>query len=170
MLTAWDRLHGRAKEIEELKQHCLHIAGFLSGWFTFWNLSLIALGALVATQAAAGSVWGASNSAVSVFYAVLGVLIATASGVNALIRPGERGARFAELAVRCDSLLRDLELREAGLRRELDEQLPAEERAGRIDALTARVDRQLSSLRGRELELYLAGPFKTRRERATADR
>jgi len=163
------KLRGQIGRINQLEAHCLHLSEWLTGWHSSWNILIVALGALVATQAAAATIWGQTNNVVLGVYTGFGVVIAIGAAINALIRPGERATKFAEVARRCDSVSSQFELRRAAI----DRTLPAGDRAEQLDlalgALSDDIHRSFHILKRRELELYNAGPFYLKREKREAN-
>ena len=91
---------------------------------------VIVLGALVATRQAVDQVSGPGNSAVALTYALLGVAIAAAGGLEAAFRLERRSAELGALAATSQSTLREVDTQwetEIGIK-PLGEQVTAAQR------------------------------------------
>jgi hypothetical protein len=72
---------------------------------------IIILGAIAATSGAATQIAGEKSVPVTVFYTVVGLLIATVGGIEAAFKFGDRGAELTALAAACQSTLREIDSR-----------------------------------------------------------
>jgi hypothetical protein len=72
---------------------------------------IIILGAIAATSGAATQIAGQKSVSVTVFYTVIGLLIAAVGGIEAAFKFGDRGAELTILAAACQSALREIDSR-----------------------------------------------------------
>jgi hypothetical protein len=72
---------------------------------------IIILGAIAATSGAATQIAGEKSVPVTVFYTVIGLVIAATGGIEAAFKFGERGAELTALASVCQSTLREVDSR-----------------------------------------------------------
>jgi Protein of unknown function (DUF4231) len=70
---------------------------------------LIVLGAVAATSGTAAQIAGENSSAVTIFYAAIGLVIAAVAGIEAAFKFGDRGAELTILAAVCQSTLREID-------------------------------------------------------------
>ena len=145
------RLEGLARE----RDRCLRYAAKLSAWSMFWRILLIAVGALVAAQAAFARIWGQATW-VTVAFVLFGVITAAGSGYEATFKPGERSPQFAAVGFKYERLRQEVErdLMELSSRAG-----SAADRTDGVLRLIARLDDELNAVRDKELSLYVAGPW-----------
>jgi hypothetical protein len=72
---------------------------------------IIILGAIAATSGAATQIAGEKSVPVTIFYTVIGLLIAAIGGIEAAFKFGERSADLTVLASVCQSTLREIDSR-----------------------------------------------------------
>jgi hypothetical protein len=78
---------------------------------TISKVVIIILGAIAATSGAATQIAGEKSVLVTVFYTVIGLLIAAIGGIEAAFKFGDRGAELTSLASVCQSTLREIDSR-----------------------------------------------------------
>lgn len=153
-------LASRLRHLDHERLRCLEYAAKLSGWAMFWKILLIMLGALVAAQGAFADVWGRAGW-ITIAFIVFGVLIALASGFDAIFKPAERSPRFAHMGFEYERLHRELLFATSSLLR----QFPGGSTEyrdgafhGKVEKLARQSDAKLDAVREKELNLYVTGP------------
>lgn len=145
--------------LDQERDRCLTNAARLSNWATFWTLSLVIVGALVAAQGAFTKVWGNGNW-ISIAFVILGVFTSAGAGFQSAFKPGVRSPQFTETGLVYDRLARGLHRDAAALYRSHDLSAPDQAAAfmNAMDGLLSKADDQLQAAQDKELSIYVTGP------------
>jgi len=99
----------RQKELQRTADRVATHAKWLWRLSTFAKVSLVVLGALSATKAAADQVVGSSSTGSVITYTALGVLIATVAGLQAALHLDRRVTELTTLAAESHALVRSID-------------------------------------------------------------
>src|SRR5690348_12407887 len=98
-------IYERQTELHNLAKILSERAGQLGWRGAIGRVSVIVLGAIVATQGVAQKVAGEGNTVVLVAYTLFGVLIAAVSSLEAAFKTESRSAELKLLAANCQSTI-----------------------------------------------------------------
>jgi hypothetical protein len=146
-------------KLDKERDRCLKNAANLSNWATFWTLSLVVVGAVVAAQGAFTKVWGNDNW-ISIAFVILGIFTSAGAGFQSAFKPAVRSPQFTESGLEYDRLARSLHRDAAALYRSQDPDTPAQNATfmNAMDVLLKNADEQLKAAQDKELSIYVTGP------------
>ena len=98
-------IYERQTELHNLAKILSEQAGRLGQWGATGRVTVIVLGAVVATQGVAEKAVGEGSTVVLLVYALCGVLIAAISGLEAAFKTEARAAELRLLAATCQSTI-----------------------------------------------------------------
>ena len=104
-------INERQSELHSVAKILATSAGQQRRWSAISKILIVVLGAVAATSGTAARVAGVNSIFVTVFYAAIGLLIATVGGIEAAFKFGDRGAELTVLAAACQSTLREVDSR-----------------------------------------------------------
>jgi hypothetical protein len=129
----------RQEELHRLADILARVASKKGRQAAVARVATIVLGAFVATNAVATKLWGNENSLVVVVYALAGLVIAAASGMEAAFKVEARAAGLRALAAKCQGTIWQID---SEWRKSVGAPDTDSYEAGRLKSARALLDRQ----------------------------